>query len=60
MERNEGREAVSIVTHTAFPLRYWRNWWGLKCKLQWCGGMVDHDRKGVHWLCSDCGKVTRV
>ena len=36
-----------------------RNWWGLKCWLRWCGGRVDYDDRSVHWMCEDCGKVTR-
>lgn len=52
MESHEGRDTVA-------PLRYWRNWWGLKCWLRYCGGMVDGDAKSVYWLCGDCGKVVR-
>lgn len=40
-------------------LRYWRNWWGIKCWLRSCGGQIMDDRKGVHWMCADCGKVVR-
>ena len=40
-------------------LRYWRNWWGLKCKLKWCCGDMDYDDKSILWVCTDCGKVVR-
>ena len=40
-------------------LRYWRNWWGIKCRLHWCSGSVDYDRVSTYWQCADCGRITR-
>ncbi len=46
------------MTHVPV-LRYWRNWWGIKCWLRWCGGHVDYRYDEIFWVCEDCGKVTR-
>jgi hypothetical protein len=40
-------------------LRYWRNWWGLRCRLQWCFGDIDYDKTSTFWRCADCGRINR-
>ena len=39
--------------------RLLRRWFGLRCTLQCCGGIIDHDGKSVYWQCVDCGKIHR-
>lgn len=51
-------DRVAAMTDIEERLRYWRNWWGLKCWLHCCGGTIEHDGR-VHWMCADCGKVVR-
>jgi hypothetical protein len=36
-----------------------RNWLGLRCRLNMCMGEIDHDKHSVFYRCFECSKKDR-